>query len=72
MTQLLQRALHVRFDGRSEELTLAMLGLNGDATDAQIRRAVEGHFDLPAHYLDHHVVVRASQAIIVRPEAIYG
>ncbi|HZS76535.1 MAG TPA: hypothetical protein VFA41_07960 [Ktedonobacteraceae bacterium] len=72
MTQLLQRALHVRFDGRSEELTLAMLGLQSDATDAQILRSVEGHFDLPAHYLDNHVVVRTSQAIIVRPEAIYG
>lgn len=72
MTQLLQRALHVRFDGRSEELTLAMLGLQSDATDAQIRGAVEGHFDLPAGYLDNHIVVRTSQAIIVRPEAIYG
>ena len=72
MTQLIQQIVHVRFDGRSEELTLAQLDLNAQATDVQIRRAVEGHFDLPARSLENHVVVRTSQAIIVRPEAIYG
>lgn len=72
MTQLINRAVHVRFGGRSEELTLALLDLNDTATDAQIKRAITGHFDLPAQALDSHVVVRTNQAIIVRPEAIYG
>lgn len=72
MTQLINHAVHVRFDGRSEELTLAMLDLTSNATDTQIRQALTSHFDLPANYLDSHVVVRTSQAIIVRPEAIYG
>lgn len=72
MTPLIQQIVHVRFDGRSEELSLAQLDLNAQATDVQIRRAVEGHFDLPAHALNTYVVVRASQAIIVRPEAVYG
>ena len=72
MTQLINRAVHVRFDGRSEELTLAVLDLNDTATDAQIRRAIASHFDLPTQALDNHVIVRTNQAIIVRPEAIYG
>ena len=72
MTQLINKAVHVRFDGRSEELTLVVLGLNSDATDVQIKRAVVRHFDLPASHLDMHVIVRTDQAIIVRPEAIYG
>jgi len=72
MTPLIQQIVHVRFNGRSEELSLAQLDLNAQATDVQIRRAVEGHFDLPARTLDTHVVVRTSQAIIVRPEAVYG
>jgi len=72
MTQLINKAVHVRFDGRSEELTLVVLGLNSDATDAQIKRAVVRHFDLPASHLDTYVIVRTDQAIIVRPEAIYG
>ena len=72
MTQLINKAVHVRFDGRSEELTLVVLGLNSDANDAQIKRAVVRHFDLPAGHLDMYVIVRTDQAIIVRPEAIYG
>lgn len=72
MTQLISQAVHLRFDGRSEEVTLAILNLDSNATNAQIRQALAGHFDLPANYLDTHVIVRTSQAIIVRPEAIYG
>jgi hypothetical protein len=72
MAQLINHAVHVRIDGRSEELTLAMLDLNDNATNEQIKLAITGHFDLPMHYLDNHVVVRTSQAIIVRPEAMYG
>jgi hypothetical protein len=72
MVQLTNHVLHVRVDGRSEKLTLAMLDLNDNATNEQIKVAIAGHFDLPAYSLDNHVVVRTSQAIIVRPEAIYG
>jgi hypothetical protein len=72
MAQLMNHAVHVRIDGRSEELTLALLDLNDSATNEQIKQAIVVHFDLPAHYLDNHVVVRTSQAIIVRPEALYG
>jgi len=72
MTQLLNQAVHVRFDGRSEELTLAMLDLASNASDVQIRQALTSHFDLPANYLDTHVIVRTNQAVIVRPEAMYG
>ena len=72
MTQHLNQAVHVRFDGRSEELTMAILHLDSQATNPQIRQAVISHFDLPSHYLDNHVIVRTNHAIIVRPEAIYG
>ena len=64
--------LHVRFDGRSEELSLAALTLDQHPTDAQIKQALAVYFDLPAGYFDRHVVVRHSEAIVVRPEAIYG
>ena len=72
MTQLMPSTIHVRFDGRSEELSLAMLHLQSNASDIQVKWAVANHFDLPAHYLNDYVVVRNNQAIIVRPEAIYG
>ena len=72
MQELANRAVHIRINGRSTELTLAELNLQADATDAQIKQAVARHLDLPATSLASHVIVRTSQAIIVRPEAIYG
>ncbi len=66
------RTLHVRFDGRSEEIPFASLGLDQRSTDSEIKRTLVSHFDRPAGYFDKHVVVRHSDAIVVRPEAIYG
>lgn len=70
--QLADRVVHVRVAGRSVELNLATLGLSNDATDSQITEALTQALDLPASALAAHVIVRTSQAIIVRPEAIYG
>lgn len=70
--QLANRIVHVRVAGRSEEMDLVALGLHNDATDSQLKEAVTRALDLPANSLADHVIVRTSQAIIVRPEAIYG
>jgi hypothetical protein len=73
MTQLTQtQVVHVRFEGRSEELTLDILNLTAQSTDTQIKRAVAHYFERKSDYFNSFVVVRNSQAIIVRPEAIYG
>ncbi|HEV2660931.1 MAG TPA: hypothetical protein VGU68_10035 [Ktedonobacteraceae bacterium] len=72
MAQMLHRTLHIRFDGRSEEITFAQLHLESDASDAQIKQAVSGHFDLPREHFDDHVIVRTQNAVILRPEALYG
>jgi hypothetical protein len=70
--QLANRIVHVRVSGRSEEMDLVALGLHNDATDCQLKEAVVRALDLPTSSLADHVIVRTSQAIIVRPEAIYG
>lgn len=70
--QLADRIVHVRVAGRSEELNLTTLGLRSDATDLHLKEAVTRHLDLPTGALAGHVIVRTSQAIIIRPEAIYG
>lgn len=76
MTTLITRntgpVLHVRFEGRSEEFSLAALNLSDLATDEQIKQAVATHFDRPVWTFEDYVVVRNSEAIILRPEAIYG
>ena len=70
--QLIDRTIHVRVSGRSEEFSLAALGLQADAADSQIMDALARRLDLPASELANHTIVRTSQSIIVRPEAIYG
>lgn len=70
--QLTERLVHIRVEGRSVELPLATLDLRDDATDSQLRVAVCRQLDLPSAALAGHVIVRTNQAIIIRPEAIYG
>jgi len=45
MTQLAHLAVHVRFDGRSEEIPLAQLGIAQNATDNQLKHAVARYLD---------------------------
>ncbi len=72
MKELMERTIHVRFAGRSEELSTAQLKQADLASDSAIKHALASYFDLPQFYFDDHVVVRNNTAIIVRPEAIYG
>ena len=64
--------LHVRFNGRSEDLDLAALGLGCDAGDSELRAALARRYDCPTDALDEYVIVREPQAIVVRPVAFYG
>jgi hypothetical protein len=64
--------LHVRFNGRSEDLDLGALGLPRDADDATLRAALARRYDCAAGDLAEYVIVREAQAIIVRPVAYYG
>ncbi len=72
MTQLAHQTVHVRIAGRSEEMPLAQLSIAQNATDSQLKDAVTRYLDLPTDFLASHVIVRTTQAIIIRPEALYG
>jgi hypothetical protein len=72
MAQTLNQTIHIRFAGRSEELSTQTLNLSSGANDSEIKQAIIRHFDLPFSSLNDHVIVRTNHAIIVRPEAIYG
>ena len=64
--------LHVRFNGRSEDLDLGALGLHYGADDDALRIALARRYDCAATDLAEYVIVREPQAIIVRPIAYYG
>jgi hypothetical protein len=64
--------LHIRFAGRSEDLDLAELELNREASDADLRIALARRYDCSVKDFYDYLIVREPQAIIVRPVAIYG
>ncbi len=63
--------VHVRFEGRSFDLTRRELGLNGHHADIKARLA--HYFDVPPERFDIYIVdQRPNGDLIVRPEAVYG
>jgi hypothetical protein len=65
--------LHVRYDGRSLDLDMLALRLNGSPSDGAIRRAVARHLDIAPAKLDAYVVDRCENGnLILRPQAVYG
>lgn len=65
--------LHVRFEGKSYDLSMDRLGLHLAMSDHQIKQRVAQHLDVGHKRLRGYVVdrPRAGQ-VIVRPEAVYG
>ena len=73
MTSLFAPAIHVRFEGRSQRLNAAQLGLSANASDLSIKQAVAHNLDVATAQLKFHVVERHENGnITVRPEAVFG
>ena len=65
--------VHVRYDGRSVDLSEALLGVHAGMSDAEIKERVAGQFDVGTKQLETYVVDRTPDGdMIVRPEAVYG
>ncbi|HEX8707999.1 MAG TPA: hypothetical protein VF723_07035 [Pyrinomonadaceae bacterium] len=65
--------VHVRFEGRSFDLTERQLDLKGEMSDAEVKQRLAQHFGVDARNLVPYVVDRTSGGdLIVRPEAVYG
>ena len=65
--------VHVRFEGRSFDLTRRELGLNGQRRDADIKARLALYFDVCPERFDIYIVDRRPNGeLIVRPEAVYG
>lgn len=65
--------LHLRFDGLSRDIELALLDLGVAASDSSIRAAVARFVDVPAADLSGYVVERHENGnLTLRPEAVFG
>jgi len=55
--------IHVRFNGRSEDLDLATLELGRDASDSELRAALARRYDCAVDDFASYVIAREPQAI---------
>ena len=65
--------VHLRFEGRSYDLSEDKLGIRAGLGDAEIRKLLARHLDVGLGRLEGYVVDRRPNGdLIVRPEAVYG
>jgi len=65
--------VHIRFEGRSYDLTERQLEVRGGMSDDEIRERLAQHFEVGRERLKDYVVDRGpSGDLIIRPEAVYG
>jgi len=65
--------VHIRFEGRSFDVSERDLRLAPGLSDAEVKERVAGYLDVGVERLRFYVVDRApGGSLIVRPEAVYG
>ncbi len=65
--------VHIRFEGRSLDVTETQLGITTGMNDVLVKEQVSRHLDINANQLSAYVVDRRpSGDLIIRPEAVYG
>lgn len=65
--------VHVRFEGRSYDITETQLSVTAGMNDTTVKERLAQHFDVKRDRLESYVVDRRpSGDLIVRPEAVYG
>lgn len=65
--------VHIRFEGRSLDVTEAQLQIAADMNDLAVKERVSRHLDVNVNRLSAYIVDRRpSGDTIVRPEAVYG
>jgi hypothetical protein len=65
--------VHIRFEGRSLDVTEAQLQLTNGMSDRSVKEQVCRHLDISSDRLTAYVIDRRpSGDLIIRPEAVYG
>ncbi|MBE9224983.1 hypothetical protein IQ264_05980 [Phormidium sp. LEGE 05292] len=65
--------VHIRFEGRSYDLTERQLNVTPGMNDTAIKERLARHLDVGCDRLQHYVIDRRpSGDLIIRPEAVYG
>lgn len=65
--------IHIRFEGRSLDITETQLGISAGMNDGAVKERVSRHLDVNINCLSAYIVDRRpSGDLIIRPEAVYG
>ena len=65
--------VHVRFEGRSYDMTENQLNISLEMNDNQIKERLSQYFDVSRNrFLDYVIDRPANGSLIIRPEAVYG
>jgi hypothetical protein len=65
--------VHIRFEGRSLDITETQLGISAGMNDRAVKEQVSRHLDVNINRLSAYIVDRRpSRDLIIRPEAVYG
>jgi len=65
-------ALHVRYNGRSFDITLAQLDVGPLSSDREVKHALAEYFNVPMTNFRYYVVDRHTTGnLTVRPEAVF-
>jgi hypothetical protein len=65
--------VHIRFEGRSLDITETQLGISAGMNDGAVKERVSRHLDVNINRLSSYIVNRRpSGDLIIRPEAVYG
>ncbi|MBH8565686.1 hypothetical protein I8748_26525 [Nostoc sp. CENA67] len=65
--------VHIRFEGRSIDVTETQLGIAASMNDGAVKQQVARHLDVNSDRLSTYVVDRRpSGDLLIRPEAVYG
>ncbi len=66
--------IHIRFDGRSFDISLNEIDVGVGSTDAQVREAVAQHLGVPRVKLETFAIDRNRETghMTLRPEAVFG
>ncbi|NES83591.1 MAG: hypothetical protein F6K10_20485 [Moorea sp. SIO2B7] len=65
--------VHVRFEGRSYDVTERQLNITTGMNDTQVKERLAQHFDVHHNRFSDYVIDRPKTGdLIIRPEAVYG
>lgn len=65
--------VHIRFEGRSVDITEKQLGIAAGMNDVAVKEHIARHLDVNSDRLSAYIIDRRpSGDLIIRPEAVYG